>query len=53
MNLRKYWPLDFDPEEEIYESVSWDLPGFRGRRAGLLSGGKRHPSSKRTAKTKR
>jgi hypothetical protein len=29
MNTRKFWPLDYDPEGEIYESVVWDLPGFR------------------------
>ena len=28
----KFWPLDYDPEVEIYENVSWDLPGFRLRR---------------------
>jgi hypothetical protein len=32
MNTRKFWPLDFDPEGEIYENVAWDLPGFRQRR---------------------
>ena len=25
----KFWPLDYDPEGEIYENVAWDLPGFR------------------------
>jgi hypothetical protein len=25
----KFWPLDFDPENEIYENLSWDLPGRR------------------------
>ncbi len=31
---RKFWPLDFDPEVEIYENPSWDLPGFRtGRKS--------------------
>ncbi|MBZ5729240.1 MAG: hypothetical protein LAP87_30235 [Acidobacteriia bacterium] len=29
MNTRKYWPLDYDPEVEIYDNVAWDLPGFR------------------------
>jgi hypothetical protein len=24
-----FWVLDYDPEGEIYESLSWDLPGFR------------------------
>jgi hypothetical protein len=27
--VRKFWPLDYDPEGEIYETLSWDLPGFR------------------------
>ncbi len=27
--IRKFWPLDYDPEGEIYESLSWDLPGLR------------------------
>jgi hypothetical protein len=31
-NNRKYWPLDDDPEGEIYENPAWDLPGFRGRK---------------------
>jgi hypothetical protein len=25
----KFWPLDFEPEDEIYENLSWDLPGLR------------------------
>jgi hypothetical protein len=28
MNKRKFWPLDFDPEGEIYENLAWDLPGY-------------------------
>lgn len=32
MITRKFWPLDFDPEGEIYENVAWDLPGLRPRR---------------------
>jgi hypothetical protein len=28
MNKRKYWPLVFDPEGEIYENLAWDLPGY-------------------------
>lgn len=31
MDTRKFWPLDYDPEGEIYESVAWDLPGFKRR----------------------
>jgi hypothetical protein len=30
-NKNSFWILDFDPEGEIYESLSWDLPGFRVR----------------------
>jgi hypothetical protein len=29
MNTRNFWPLDFDPEEEIYENLAWDLPGYK------------------------
>lgn len=29
MKTRKFWPLDYDPEGEIYETLVWDLPGFR------------------------
>ena len=32
MNKRKFWPLDFDPEDEIYENPTWDLPGLRRTR---------------------
>lgn len=28
-SIRNFWPLDYYPEEEIYENVSWDLPGFK------------------------
>jgi hypothetical protein len=26
---RRFWPLDYDPEVEIYDNPSWDLPGFK------------------------
>jgi len=29
MKVRKFWPLDFDPEDEVYETLVWDLPGYR------------------------
>ena len=32
MKTRKFWPLDFDPEGEIYENVAWDLPGYTRNR---------------------
>jgi hypothetical protein len=28
-STKSFWPLDYDPEEEIYENLSWDLPGFK------------------------
>jgi hypothetical protein len=31
-NLSKFWPLDYEPEDEIYENPSWDLPGLRRTR---------------------
>jgi len=35
--VRKFWPLDFDQEVEIYENLSWDLPG-RTRRPSKNAG---------------
>ncbi|HEY1240000.1 MAG TPA: hypothetical protein VGF16_05560 [Bryobacteraceae bacterium] len=35
MDTRKFWPLDYDPEGEIYESVAWDLPGFKRKEVSL------------------
>jgi hypothetical protein len=32
MSKRKFWPLDFDLEGEIYENPTWDLPGLRRTR---------------------
>jgi hypothetical protein len=32
MSYRKFWPWDFNSEGEIYENVSWDLPGHRPKR---------------------
>ncbi len=31
MRTFKFWPLDYDPEGEIYDNVAWDLPGFRAK----------------------
>jgi hypothetical protein len=39
MTTPKFWPLDLDPEGQIYENVAWDLPGLR-----------RRPSAKKTTK---
>jgi hypothetical protein len=30
--IRQYWPLDYDPEVEIYDNPAWGLPGFRTSR---------------------
>lgn len=32
MNTHNFWPLDLDPEEEIYENLAWDLPGYKRHR---------------------
>lgn len=32
----RFWPLDYAPEEEIYENLAWDLPGYRLRRGARL-----------------
>ena len=29
---RKFWLFDSYPEGEIYENLSWDLPGYRLQR---------------------
>lgn len=29
MRTAKFWPLDYEPEDEIYDSPAWDLPGYR------------------------
>jgi hypothetical protein len=48
MTTRKFWPLDFDPEGEIYDNPAWDLPGFK---RGLIA---RLPKPSRgTRKTRR
>ncbi len=46
MITRKFWPLDYDPEEEIFDNVSWGLPGFRASRA-IEPGPKRIPQPKK------
>jgi hypothetical protein len=28
MDENKFWLFDPDPEGEIYENLSWDLPGY-------------------------
>lgn len=35
MMKRRFWPLDYDPDGEIYENVAWDLPGYRRRHTPL------------------
>jgi hypothetical protein len=43
MEKRKFWPLDFDPEGEIYENLAWDLPGFRRHHPTALTAPVRPP----------
>jgi hypothetical protein len=46
MRTPKFWPLDDDPEDPIYDSVAWDLPGYRKpeekRSSGSAPGRSRH-----------
>ena len=44
--VRKFWPLDYDPEGEIYENPSWDLPGFRPDRKGQTKPGQGRGSAR-------
>ncbi len=38
MKTENYWPLDYDPECEIYDNPAWNLPGFRaGKRKARVS----------------
>lgn len=45
MTTRKFWPLDFDPEGEVYENVAWDLPGYK--RASARGKDSIHPFARR------
>jgi hypothetical protein len=47
MTKRKFWPLDFDPEGEIYENVAWDLPGYK-RTGKARAATTRRPTQKRS-----
>jgi hypothetical protein len=29
ISTKNFWPWEYDHEEEIYENLTWDLPGFR------------------------
>ena len=29
MSTPKFWPLDDDSDDPIYDSPAWDLPGYR------------------------
>jgi hypothetical protein len=44
---RRFWPLDYDQEVEIYENLSWDLPGFK-RFSKRSSAQGKPPGRKRT-----
>jgi hypothetical protein len=45
MTTPNFWPLDLDPEGQIYDNVAWDLPGFRRRRSSVKNTTRRTPSS--------
>ncbi|HUI54147.1 MAG TPA: hypothetical protein VLY04_04200 [Bryobacteraceae bacterium] len=44
MKSPKFWPLDIDPEGEIYDNVAWDLPGYRIKRPARRKSPKRSAS---------
>ena len=31
-NKSQFWTLDCDSDVEIYDSLSWNLPGFRSKK---------------------
>jgi hypothetical protein len=39
MRIPNFWPLDDDPEDPIYDSVAWDLPGYRNTEKRSPRGG--------------
>ncbi len=41
----KFWPLDYEIEDEIYENLAWDLPGLRKRHAQARPGAGAHGDS--------
>jgi len=52
MITSKFWPLDYDPEGEIYENLAWDLPGFR-RRDTQASARRSQPAPRGKARARR
>lgn len=40
-----FWPLDYDTEDEIYDNLSWDLPGLRRRTPSAKPRDKQKPNS--------
>lgn len=53
MITRKFWPLDYDPEGEIYENLAWDLPGFRRSNSRPVSRRKHVDAAKLPASRRR
>jgi hypothetical protein len=49
MRKSKYWPLDDDLEGEIYDSLAWDLPGFRRGGRVRTAQSRQHASKCRTS----
>lgn len=42
MIMRKFWLWDSDPDVEIYETLAWDLPGYKSS-----AGQRLRPAAKR------
>jgi hypothetical protein len=48
MRTNKFWPFDYDEEDEIYENPAWDMPGLKKndgarRRTRSSRGTRQHP----------
>jgi len=52
MIMRKFWLWDSDPEDEIYETLAWDLPGYKHSDRKQLRPAAKRPES-RPAREKR
>jgi hypothetical protein len=46
MTTPKFWPLDMDPEGQIYDNPAWDLPGFRRRHSPAQKKSTGRPASR-------
>jgi hypothetical protein len=44
---RKFWLFDSNPDGEIYENLSWDLPGYRIRLKAARAGRRRRAKERK------